>query len=695
MERVTTAPAFVESDEQVEVPVARPFDRVLVVMFENQYRSYVLHDPFMRKLASAGIEMTNYFGVFHPSQTNYVAALAGELCGVTNDVAPATPLAQRTLVDLIEEAGLSWKAYMEGYPGQTWDPSWQQPVYPPAAQPISEAPGPRDLSRYFRKHNPFASFHRIQSDEQRWSKIVDDHQFWRDADAGQLPNFGWFTPDIWNDGHYLYNTHVDTNPRTQLVPQVSSWLEYVFFGSVPAKKVRGAGSGADPIGLGLDIDLLLTDPGAAWRASKVADGTVIMVTFDEADFDARGYDTSYDGPNQVYTVLLGPGIAPGSHDHLAYNHYSLIKTICRNFSLADLGKNDRDANSFRSLWGETFAWSAPQTVATTSSGHVALTVADGAPLIFVTTPDGDVTAMVAAEDGWSTAAPLGVRSDGQMIAVTADATVHLVVMQGRQLVHLQRADDHSWTTVGSIGETAGHFAMCSYDDLDDERTKLMMCSQNDDGFISFRIFDDGAWSEAANVGQLTDGPMALTQFGPSIFLVYKERRTRKMRMTSFNVASFNTLTAADFASRTTPDSRTSLHQWAPMDFAVGAFSRQFGALHNDYQHRGPLALAAAGGEMRLIHRGAHDDTPNAFSESFGLTGVVTAASVDSNGYGTLRQAGWSIEQQLPDVLLDENSYVVSAGDGERIHVAWQAQGTRDLMYCVGEQRIGPARTPST
>jgi hypothetical protein len=94
----------------------RAFDRVLVLMFENQYRSYVLKNPFFRRLADLGIELGNYNGVMHPSQTNYIAAIAGELCGVTDDDQPPL-LKQRTIVDLLEEApgNLRWKGYMESY----------------------------------------------------------------------------------------------------------------------------------------------------------------------------------------------------------------------------------------------------------------------------------------------------------------------------------------------------------------------------------------------------------------------------------------------------------------------------------------------------------------------------------------------------------------------------------------------------
>ena len=91
--------------------LGRAFDHVLVLMFENLYRGYVLGNPYMRRLARPGIQLGNYFGVMHPSQTNYIASIAGELCNVTSDDRPP-PLGQRTIVDLLEEAPgrLRWKA---------------------------------------------------------------------------------------------------------------------------------------------------------------------------------------------------------------------------------------------------------------------------------------------------------------------------------------------------------------------------------------------------------------------------------------------------------------------------------------------------------------------------------------------------------------------------------------------------------
>ncbi len=167
----------------------KAFDRILIVMFENQYRQYVMQDPFMKKLATAGADMGNYFGAFHPSQTNYVASLAAEVCAVTNDTPPAKPLMQETLVDILESAGVSWKAYMEGYPDDPWQAAWKSPDYPACKQPLNAFPddGTR-LARYFRKHNAFASFHTIQSNESRWNKIVDEREFWGDVANGTAPH---------------------------------------------------------------------------------------------------------------------------------------------------------------------------------------------------------------------------------------------------------------------------------------------------------------------------------------------------------------------------------------------------------------------------------------------------------------------------------------------------------------------------
>ena len=667
----------------------KPFERVLIVMLENQYRSYVMQDGFMRKLARCGATLTNAFGAFHPSQTNYLASLAGEVCGVTSDIPPAAPLPQQTLVDLLEAKGLRWKAYMEGYPGEAWNPAWQQGGYPGAQQPLTEAPtGSALLARYFRKHNAFASFRGIQSSEARWNLIVDDRQFWQDIAAGTLPEYAWFTPDIWNDGHYLHGTHTDTDPRTQLVPQISTWLEYVFFGDLAASHVQGA-AGGKQIGLALDTDLLLRDPAAAWKQSRLPSGTLVVVTFDEADFDAKEYDSIYDGPNQVYTVLLGDMIAPGTVVDTPLNHYSLMKTVQRNFGTGHLDKNDRDANSLRFLWGESFAWSAPVDTGTTARGEFALAHdGAGACLVFARA-DGALLCSVLDGGVWSVPTATGVQADGPIALAPCDGELHLVYTDdGGRLSTAVRTADGRWSAGQILGQqSAGALALTGYRDAADGQSKLMLCWPTADGFIQSLVHAGGAWqAESVPVGQLTDGPLVIAQFGPSLFLVYKERNTRQLRCTSYNLGPFNAFQAMTFEGDRAPANDTSLHRWAPADFMVGHFARKRAALQDDFQALGRLALASIEGEMHLVHRGAYADTPGARSTVFGLTGVFTAANPMGNGFGTLDQAGWTAEQDLPSVQLDPTGGLAVCSDGLQLRLVWRPAGGVKLASCTGAYR---------
>ena len=204
------------------------------------------------------------------------------------------------------------------------------------------------------------------------------------------------------------------------------------------------------------------------------------------------------------------------------------------------------------------------------------------------------------------------------------------------------------------------------------------------GFINYWIMCDGEWQgNPASVGQLTDGPMTLGQLGGSLFLVYKERNTRLMRYSSFNVAPFNAFAAVDFQGQPAPLNDTALHSWAPADATVGQFAQKMAAYGNRYQALGPLAAAAIEGELHLVYRGGYPDTPGAHSAFFGLTGVMTAAHPLSNGYGTIAQAGWTPEQPLAGVTIDPDGSLAMTSDGQQLFVAWRVAGTNQVHYCTG------------
>lgn len=662
------------------------FDRILIVMLENQYRSYTLQNPFMNKLRSAGMDLTNYFGCFHPSQTNYVASLMGEVCGITNDTPPSSPLTQKTLIDLLEAKGKSWKAYMEAYPEEVWKHGWKTTSYPAGMAPIDEYPVAsaetgQPLAAYFRKHNAFASSHSIQAIEKRWARIVSDSQFWMDVQNGDLPDYGWYTPDIWNDGHYIQNTHIDSNPRTKLIPQVANWLEFTLFGDLPIDKVSAnPAPGVTNIGLNLDFDLLLEDPNAAYAKSRIPSGTLIMVTFDEADFDAQGYDTNYDGPNQVLTVLLGDMIVPGSSSEQPLNHYSTMKTIERNFDLGSLGKNDQTANWVRDLWDEHFIWSGPQASEIICKGALSATHFDGASWVAASLGGGKTGLFTLKGDTLHEVTTLNTEHDVDL-ALSADASGLVLVWQRNgQLYYTRSKDGSDWPQPTGIPGATSVVSLNSTSLMIKSMPHVLVAWSTSDGFIQSAIWNGTTWTSVQPVGQLTDGPLVVGQMGPSAYIVYKERNTLCLRMTSMNMAEFNSFEAVDFNGNPAPNNNTSLMKWSVADWPVGHFARKGADLRNAYQTLGAIAMASIDGELRLVHRGAYADTPSVWTETFSLTGIFTASSQASNHFGTIRQAGWTVEQDVPGLAITPESSLAMSSDGTSYTLFWQEDADQPIQW---------------
>jgi hypothetical protein len=59
-------------------------------------------------LATKGITLTNHFGVTHPSEPNYIAAIGGDYFGMNNDNFNFIDANVSTIIDLLEAKGISW-----------------------------------------------------------------------------------------------------------------------------------------------------------------------------------------------------------------------------------------------------------------------------------------------------------------------------------------------------------------------------------------------------------------------------------------------------------------------------------------------------------------------------------------------------------------------------------------------------------
>src|SRR5712664_217634 len=155
------------------------FQHVFVIMMENTgYKALIGNPnaPWINQAATSHGLATNYTGVSHPSQPNYVAATSGALNGVfnDNDITINVP----NIVDQIEGSGRTWKAYMQSMSL--------------CATKLDHACGNQ---LYERKHNPFVSYLDVQSSASRMANIVDFSQLDSDLASGEVANYVWISPD--------------------------------------------------------------------------------------------------------------------------------------------------------------------------------------------------------------------------------------------------------------------------------------------------------------------------------------------------------------------------------------------------------------------------------------------------------------------------------------------------------------------
>lgn len=92
----------------------KAFDRIAIIWLENTDYDLAAGDPNLAALAKKGISLTNKFAVTHPSMPNYAAAVSGDYYGCNHDDVINIPSNVSTVVDLLEEKGISWGEYQEG-----------------------------------------------------------------------------------------------------------------------------------------------------------------------------------------------------------------------------------------------------------------------------------------------------------------------------------------------------------------------------------------------------------------------------------------------------------------------------------------------------------------------------------------------------------------------------------------------------
>jgi len=317
------------------------FDHVFVIMLENHSQSSVIGNPnapYISSLANKYAMAANYYGVTHPSEPNYVAAISGSNWGHNVDD-PNLVYDHLNIVDELEAHHLTWAAYMESMPSAGF--TGQQ--YPASA------------ALYANKHNPFVLFQDIKSDPARLAKIKPYSSFATDMKASQIPNYVWISPNQCHDMH--------GGVYSQIAPDGSDGTPCPYGSKTDDANDAALKQKADAFVKGA-VDTITST--TAWKTGR----TAIFILTDENDFTGEAStdgwesaagccDSPYLGPGTPFLggdekpdghvwaggvygggkipaiVMTAKGV-PGQVSQTPYNHYSMLSTIQWNWGLPPL-----------------------------------------------------------------------------------------------------------------------------------------------------------------------------------------------------------------------------------------------------------------------------------------------------------------------------------------------------------------------
>jgi phosphatidylinositol-3-phosphatase len=351
------------AQEQASTARMPHFDHVFLIMMENHAYAQIIDNPnapFINQMAHTANLATNFYGVGHPSLTNYLEVVGGSNFSVINDHSPdwhntlcvpnlvshvpsdesastgicpiagtgydaatpavdttnegtpavpvintpiaSAPATAMTIADQLVASGKSWKSYQESLPATGAD----NVNYSDGIFSNLSAVNQADVQKvYAVKHNPFAYFANVQENTDPKNGLNNMVGFdglnglYADLRAGKAPDFSFIAPNQCHDMHGIGNggPFCGYEPNPTLVQM----------GDASVKQLVSAIKGS-----------------ASWQEGNNA----IIVLWDENDYSAV--------PNQVVTLVETNYGVKGVASAQPYNHFSLLKTLEAGFGLTCL-----------------------------------------------------------------------------------------------------------------------------------------------------------------------------------------------------------------------------------------------------------------------------------------------------------------------------------------------------------------------
>jgi hypothetical protein len=285
---------------------------VFIIVLENEAES-VTWGPaspakYLLSLRKQGELLTNYYGVGHESNDNYISLTSGEpplpdtMADCPNYQACVTAVSSTafgrgtSIADQLETRGLSWKGYFEDMPGSCVHATGPVDSY----QGDSTKP---PAYNYADRHNPFVYYRPIAGSTARCRKhVVPYAQLARDFKDKSVPNYAFIVPNTCDDGH----DSPCANGKTGGLLRANAWLA----GNAPR---------------------LVT-------YVRKHNGLLAITTDESSNSDTGGccgggIDGTRGFGGDVGLLAISPWIPKGVTNRTAYDHASLLRTVEDGFGI--------------------------------------------------------------------------------------------------------------------------------------------------------------------------------------------------------------------------------------------------------------------------------------------------------------------------------------------------------------------------
>jgi hypothetical protein len=277
------------------------YSHVFLIVEENNGFSDVIGNaaaPNLNYYAKHFGTATEYYGVNGTSEPNYVGLLGGSTFGLNSDDAYwKNAVSGPSLISELDNAGISWKAYLDGLP----HPGFQDICFP---SKCNGAPDSDPL--YVSKHDGIQNFSTSQNNFD-WSHQVPIQQLSADLSAGTLPRFSYIVPSECDDMHGDPPYCLDSGNEGDLQNQhlIAAGDQY----------------------LGNVVSEITNAP--FWSSQE---NNAIAITFDSGS-TSQGCCDAHPGGGQVATIVITNHGPRGFQDPNPSNHYSMLATMQSLFGL--------------------------------------------------------------------------------------------------------------------------------------------------------------------------------------------------------------------------------------------------------------------------------------------------------------------------------------------------------------------------